>query len=104
MTLLELLKRYTVEIPLIQRDYAQGRADAQARLVRETLLRDMKRALCRDVPPLDLNFVYGGIVEGEEGETFIPIDGQQRLTTLFLLHLYAFRADESRTPLLRRFT
>ena len=49
MTLLELLKRYTVEIPLIQRDYAQGRADAQARLVRETLLRDMKRALCREI-------------------------------------------------------
>lgn len=101
MTLLELLEQYIVEIPLIQRDYAQGRGDAQARRVRETLLRDMKRALCRDVPPLDLNFVYGGVLDGEK---FIPIDGQQRLTTLFLLHLYAFRSDGSRTALLKRFT
>ena len=36
--------------------------------------------------PMSLNFVYGTI----HGDEFIPIDGQQRLTTLFLLHLYVF--------------
>ena len=35
---------------------------------------------------MSLNFVYGTI----HGDEFIPIDGQQRLTTLFLLHLYVF--------------
>lgn len=101
MTLLELLEQYTVEIPLIQRDYAQGRTDVQTALVRKTLLQDMKKALCGETPPLSLNFVYGGVV-GED--RFIPIDGQQRLTTLFLLHLYAFRQEENRTGLLEKFT
>ena len=32
------------------------------------------------------------------------MDGQQRLTTLFLLYLYAFREDDSKTDLFRRFT
>lgn len=33
---------------------------------------------------MDLNFVYGST----KGNTFIPIDGQQRLTTLYLIHVY----------------
>ncbi len=40
--------------------------------------------------PLSLDFVYGDVVGG----TLSPLDGQQRLTTLFLLHWYlAWRAD-----------
>lgn len=39
--------------------------------------------------PLVLDFVYGSV----EGDTFYPLDGQQRLTTLWLLHWYlALRA------------
>ena len=43
--------------------------------------------------PLELDFVYGytkdSISNSEEGpKSFIPLDGQQRLTTLFLLHWY----------------
>lgn len=100
MTLLELLKQFDVEIPIIQRDYVQGRRNVGAKAVRKTLLGDMKKALCKTTPPLDLNFVYGKT----NGNKFIPIDGQQRLTTLFLLHLYAFRNDDSKTPLLKKFT
>lgn len=100
MTMFELLQKYDVEIPIIQRDYVQGRLNAGAKAVRKTLLNDMKRALCKTTPPLDLNFVYGKT----NGDKFIPIDGQQRLTTLFLLHLYAFRNDDSKTPLLEKFT
>ena len=33
----------------------------------------------------DLNYLYG---INDVEENFIPIDGQQRLTTLWLLHLY----------------
>jgi len=99
-TLFELLKKYKVEIPKVQRDYAQGRHDEHAEMVRKNLLDDMKSAIQGETDPLDLNFVYG---KAEENK-FIPIDGQQRLTTLFLLYLYAFRDDESKTELLKKFS
>ena len=44
--------------------------------------------------------MYGKV----ESNKFIPLDGQQRLTTLFLLHLYAFYDDDSKTNLLQKFT
>ncbi|EST10924.1 DUF262 domain-containing protein [Sporolactobacillus laevolacticus] len=99
-TLFELLDEYQVEVPIVQRDYAQGRQDTHAETVRSNLLIDMRAAILEETQPLDLNFVYGKA----EGKKFIPIDGQQRLTTLFLLHLYAFRNDETKTPILHKFT
>ncbi|MDR0525061.1 MAG: DUF262 domain-containing protein [Spirochaetaceae bacterium] len=99
-TLFELLNKYKVEVPIVQRDYAQGRHDSHTKMVRDNLLKDMESAILRETPPLDLNFVYG---KAENGK-FIPIDGQQRLTTLFLLHLYAFYNDDSKTELLQKFT
>lgn len=106
-TLFELLNKFSdnVEIPIVQRDYAQGRKTEKIQLVRDNLLADMKAAVLKETPPLDLNFVYGKSVFKKEDEgKFIPVDGQQRLTTLFLLHLYAFRNDETKTNLLNRFT
>lgn len=100
MTLLELLENYNVEIPIIQRDYAQGRKNAQTNVIRKTLLCDIKKAVLKETPPLDLNFVYGSVKDGK----FIPIDGQQRITTLFLLYLYALKDDDSKTDLLKKFT
>jgi uncharacterized protein with ParB-like and HNH nuclease domain len=99
-TLFELLDVYKVEIPIVQRDYAQGRQDNHTKMVRFNILKDMKSAILEKTPPLDLNFVYG---KAEE-DKFIPLDGQQRLTTLFLLHLYAFCDDDSKTNLLCKFT
>ena len=100
-TLFEILEKYDVVIPIIQRDYAQGRANKSSEIVRNTLLTDMKKAVSPDATsPLDLGFVYGKV----ENNKFIPIDGQQRLTTLFLLHLFAFRDDDSKTGLLQKFT
>ena len=98
-TLFELLTQYEVEIPIVQRDYAQGRSDRHSTSVRRTLLHDIRIAV-EDCGILDLNFIYGKT----EGGKFIPLDGQQRLTTLFLVHLYAFANDESKTELLRKFT
>ncbi len=122
-TLFELLEAYKVEVPIVQRDYAQGRQDDHTKMVRRNLLEDMKSAIERKTPPLDLNFVYGkvesdkfisidngiglktGCESSEKGNCkFIPIDGKQRLTTLFLLHLYAFHDDDSKTKLFRKFT
>jgi hypothetical protein len=84
-----------VEIPIIQRDYAQGRATAED--VRSGLLEAMLEALERapddNALPLDLDFVYGSISttkkDNVETVAFAPLDGQQRLTTLFLLHWFA---------------
>ncbi len=99
-TLFKLLDEYKVEVPIVQRDYAQGRRDDHAKMVRRNLLEDMKSAILGKTPPLDLNFVYGKA----ENNKFIPLDGQQRLTTLFLLHLHAFYDDDTKTTLLRKFT
>jgi hypothetical protein len=100
-TLFEVLDKYMVEVPKVQRDYAQGRTDNDTNLVRHNLLSDIKASILRERPPLDLNFVYGKVIGGNK---FIPIDGQQRLTTLFLIHVYAFHADKEKTPLLKKFT
>ena len=83
-----LLENYRVVIPLIQRDYAQGRKDKRTTEVRKKLLQDINTALLdANVGPLDLNFIYGKSINGK----FIPLDGQQRLTTLFLVYLFAYR-------------
>ena len=86
-----LLENYRVVIPLIQRDYAQGRKDKRTTEVRKKLLQDINTALIdTNVGPLDLNFIYGKSTNGK----FIPLDGQQRLTTLFLVYLFAYRDND----------
>ncbi|WP_438354648.1 DUF262 domain-containing protein [Microbacterium sp. CJ88] len=76
-----------VEIPLIQRDYAQGRTDPATSQIRSAFLEVLHSALSADEPQeIGLDFVYGD-VESDSG-TLRPLDGQQRLTTLFLLHWY----------------
>ncbi|MGV3574632.1 MAG: DUF262 domain-containing protein [Devosia sp.] len=80
----QLMEKNRVLIPAIQRDYAQGREGQE--VIRDEFLGSIHEALLRPVGdpalPLDLDFVYGSNVNG----TFQPLDGQQRLTTLFLLH------------------
>ncbi|EXJ50976.1 hypothetical protein AS96_11770 [Microbacterium sp. MRS-1] len=70
-----------VEIPLIQRDYAQGRDERGVNSIRADFLGVLIEALVGD-ETVDLDFVYGEIGDG----TLRPLDGQQRLTTLFLIH------------------
>jgi hypothetical protein len=86
-TFFELMRQYKVEVPIIQRDYAQGRNNPKASSIRKKFVSDLLNTLsgsAQDGHPLDLAFVYGYIHNG----VFVPVDGQQRLTTLFLLHLY----------------
>lgn len=103
-TIAGLLSSYGVNVPLIQRDYVQGRVhnvtsrtseelkekykeeeDKRNRFVSQ-LLEALKRGM-----PKKLTFIYGvnslndRAISGEHKESFVPIDGQQRLTTLFLL-------------------
>lgn len=89
-----LLKYPRIEVPLIQRDYAQGRETEKD--VRDDFLKALHGALV--LPPghaslpLNLDFVYGSMEGGRSG-SFLPLDGQQRLTTLFLLHWYTAWSD-----------
>ncbi len=89
-TFWQFLSETPIRIPIIQRDYAQGREGKEE--LRKTFLNDLKQAL--DAQPgkrLKLDFVYGATEEG----ALNPLDGQQRLTTLWLLHWFvAFMAGE----------
>ena len=86
-TFLGLLEN-TVNIPRIQRDYAQGRKQTTTDVIRSRFLDKLMQAI-QPEGSVHLDFVYGLERPGDEGENiFLPIDGQQRLTTLFLLHWY----------------
>ena len=78
----ELLTKYEVVIPIIQRDYAQGRDGKEH--IREKFLTQIKNALDNSNQSGELDFVYGTAKDGR----FYPLDGQQRLTTLWLLHWF----------------
>ena len=82
---------FAIYIPRIQRDYAQGRQDEATKQIREKFVDDIFDSLVsykETGKVLDVNFIYGNIEEDDGKKRFIPIDGQQRLTTLFLLHWY----------------
>lgn len=97
-----LVRLNKIVIPLIQRDYAQGRIDKEVNRVRKRFLDSLYQAITRE--PVTLDFVYGDI---DENGTMTPLDGQQRLTTLFLLHWYAAKKEkisEDRYAFLNRFS
>lgn len=78
----KLLQEKKIVIPIIQRDYAQGREGNE--FLRERFLGQLFDALTDNTKTLVLDFVYGSV----ENNTLYPLDGQQRLTTLWLLHWY----------------
>lgn len=80
----EVIPLKKIVIPIIQRDYAQGREGADIARVRMRFLDSLYRAVTE--APVTLDFIYGDI---DQSGIMTPLDGQQRLTTLFLLHWYA---------------
>ncbi len=98
--LLRIEEMDSISIPVIQRDYAQGRTDTQATEIRNDFVSSLKNALETN-ELLTLDCIYGSIRE----RSFIPTDGQQRLTTMFLLHYYiSVAADKLDSDLLNKFT
>ena len=82
---------FAIYIPRIQRDYAQGRPDDATKQIRDKFVDDIFNCLVNYAETgkyLDVNFIYGNIEDEDGKKRFVPIDGQQRLTTLFLLHWY----------------
>lgn len=99
-TLWRLLNEQKIVIPPIQRDYAQGRRGKEQ--LRKTFLLQIKEHL-DNKKELTLDFIYGNV----ENNAFHPLDGQQRLTTLWLLHWYlACRSGELANvkEILKKFT
>ena len=92
-----------IEIPMIQRDYAQGRKNynvekrgnrSELNTTGEKFINELIAALSDSSQnsEMELDFVYGSIKEMSNGNQklkyFYPLDGQQRLTTLFLLYWF----------------
>jgi hypothetical protein len=99
-TLLNFLKSeysdaISFEIPIIQRDYAQGRSDERSKEIRKTFLGSLIAAV-ENYPQknIELDFVYG---KRNKNKVYL-LDGQQRITTLYLLHWYL--AQRLQKPLL----
>ena len=90
MSFWQLLSEYKIEIPIIQRDYAQGRKSEKVKEIRKRFLGNLMNALLSDNKCQELDFIYGSIYNENKNteKTFHPLDGQQRLTTLFLLHWF----------------
>lgn len=78
----QLVEQYEVKIPILQRDYAQGREENLS--ICDNFLKALKDSVSQN-KDINLDFIYGNVDNG----VFLPLDGQQRLTTLFLLHWYA---------------
>lgn len=108
----DILKNQKVIIPIIQRDYAQGRIDKKVTDVRSHFLQAIfgtieSRITKENDAVLELDFIYGFCREEEQIVTFSPIDGQQRLTTLWLLYWYVSHienVEEAKTEFLKNFT
>jgi len=93
---------HKILIPKIQRDYAQGRDSASA--IRERFLGSLFEAIDKDSgKELLLDFVFGQ-KEEKTRNIFYPVDGQQRLTTLFLLHLYVGKRGGLDVDFLKKFS
>jgi hypothetical protein len=134
-TFWDLITQHRIEIPIIQRDYAQGRDNNETKDIRTGFVNELHKALCENGEPLHLNFVYGKVkgiqnaqqlannkkavenmlsavksysqtldlnidfrliqqqrnTDGTHYTAFVPLDGQQRLTTLYLLHWYLLK-------------
>lgn len=78
---------YKIQVPYYQRDYAQGRIDnGRIDNIRKVFVEELYGAI-KGPRICHLGLVFGSYNENEK--VFIAVDGQQRLTTVFLLHWYA---------------
>ena len=95
----EIVRLEQITIPIIQRDYAQGRPDSN--FILQSFLNEIKETIktreTRETSKtLNLDFIYGKT----EDEVFYPFDGQQRLTTLWLVLWYMNYNTSKRQPTL----
>jgi hypothetical protein len=71
-------------VPRIQRGYVQGRDDDKGKAIRKEFVPVLVNAVLGNVP-LSIDFIYGVTDEYNKKRRLLPLDGQQRLTTVALL-------------------
>jgi len=147
LSFLDIISHHKIEIPVIQRDYAQGRISNRITPIRKKFIQELVNTIKNDdAEPMHLDFVYGRIegknqklvfaknkeaienillavkgyadqcniefdpkikvpetINDTTNSNFIPLDGQQRLTTLYLLHWYLLKSIqiENKTEFLK---
>lgn len=94
-------------IPKIQRDYAQGREGKEN--LRKKFLSDLFEVFDTDrSTPRLYDYIYGKLEKPNQDHPdcyhFYPVDGQQRLTTMYLLHLYIGKRAKKNTDFLKYFS
>ena len=77
----DIVSANKIVIPKIQRDYVQGSDTQQEK--RDEFLAVLLEHLATGTE-YHLDFIYG--TGGSDQGEFLPLDGQQRLTTLFLVY------------------
>lgn len=82
-----LLTEYNVVIPMLQRDYVQGKKSKSS--IAESFLYNIFEVLEGNQNKLHIDFIYGYL----EDNNFILIDSQQRVTTLWLLYLVIYKIN-----------
>lgn len=92
------LEEFKVIIPILQRDYAQGRRTQKG--LANLFLDSIFEVLNGSKDGLHIDFIYGY----EENDKFLLIDGQQRITTLWLLYFYLNRLLGITLPELANFS
>lgn len=94
----ELLANSRIEVPCIQRNYVHGDDDSHAKEVREHFVDEIIELIKNSEAHFKLDFIYG---MGNTSDAFVPVDGQQRLTTLWLIAVYAVHvfAPEAERPM-----
>lgn len=86
------INNYKIQVPYYQRDYAQGRTDRRIDNIRKVFVEELYQAI-QGERQCHLGLVFGSY--DTDNSTFIAVDGQQRLTTVFLLHWYvAWKEDK----------
>ena len=81
------LKDYNIEIPMLQRDYAQGRKSKEN--IAKDFLEKIFEVLKGESKNLHIDFIYGYSENGK----FVLVDGQQRITTLWLIHFIIYKMN-----------
>ncbi len=87
ISFLDFVTKYKrIRIPRIQRDYAQGRTNDKINEIRKMFVMTLMRVAKGISSQQELDYIYGSNISNSQGAAYEPLDGQQRLTTLFLLH------------------
>lgn len=92
----DIISQKKIRIPMIQRDYAEGRKNKKVSDIRKNFINELLKPIFGKVREMKLDFVYGY----DRDNAFEPLDGQQRLTTLFLLY-WIFRPKDLEKDILR---